>query len=181
MKTTCVGFDLDGVLYDWYTAIYTYFRSNKNFDGSYDSFWTDWKKHLLEDDVEYLASVPIFYEACAPTKQALSVLKELSEFCEIYYITARPAGTELVTERYLRKNNFPDWFNLTFSCDKGMHIRQFGVSYYLDDNPKIIKDVKNLTNAYLLDTVYYRDLQEGLPVVYSLQEFSDIVKGDKSV
>lgn len=181
MKPSCVGFDLDGVLYDWHLAVYTHYVTNKKFEGSYEEFWSSWKEYIPEEDIEYLVSVPTLYEAVIAPKRTISILENLSEFCEIYYITARPQEAKLVTERYLRKSNFPQWFNLSFSCDKGIQIRQYGIEYYLDDNPKIVKNVKNLTNAFLLDKIYYRDQQDGLSVVNSLQEFSNIVAGGSSV
>lgn len=174
-----LGLDLDGVLYDFHSALYTYCQYEMNYAGSYDEFWMDYIQNLSKSRQDYLMSLPIPYESTLPTKSTKDFLDFAKERAQIYYITSRPKEVEVVTERFLRKNDFPFLDNLIFAEDKSLPCRLYSITHFLDDGPRHLEATYQITNAYLMAKIWNREFRDKFKTVYSLKEFGKEVFGEQ--
>ena len=177
MKTNKIvlGLDIDGTLYDWHDAVYTFYQYEMRYPDTYSNFWSSYWRSLSLDRREYLASIPILYETKVPPACVLDFLEFAAQRSEIYYITHRPSEVERVTRKYFKKYNFPFQDNLIMTGDKANACRLYGVTHFLDDFASHIEKVKNIADSYLLARAWNRDERDGHNVVYSLKEFRERV------
>lgn len=173
MNNIVLGLDLDGCLYDWHSAVYTYYEYEMSCCKTFSEFWDDvnlWSK----EKQDYLVSLPFLYECQVPLKSTLDFL----EFCknnadDIYYITNRPEEIERITKRYFRRYNFPYPDNLFISGDKATVCRYVGVTHFLDDHVKHVKAVNGIADVYLMAKPWNKEFQDDYKTVHSLKEFQE--------
>jgi hypothetical protein len=168
-----VGFDLDGVLYQWHESVYEYFQCFKGYEGTFSDFWTVYIPSLSKDEQTYIVSLPFLYENKIPLESTL----ELLEFCNkntdgIYYITFRPLDLERVTQRYIRKY-FPQPENLFITGDKVTMSRYLGITHFIDDRDYYVRDISGIADSYLMAKPWNREFQSELKTVHSLKEFQE--------
>lgn len=176
MEKIVLGLDMDGCLYDWHGAVYTYFQYMENYDKDYDTFWLDFIRNLPQSRQDYIVSLPFLYEATSPRKSVMSFLNYCKDNdVEVYYITHRPESVERVTRRYMRNNNFPFLDNLFMTGDKGSACRYLGITHFLDDHIKHIKAVQGIAETYLMSQPWNREWQEEYRTVHGIKEFQEAV------
>jgi uncharacterized HAD superfamily protein len=170
-----IGLDLDGVIYPFHEALYTYAQYELDYEGTFREFWNSFVNEFSTEKKDYLVSIPIVYEQTVPSKETMELLANLTSDSELFYITGRALDLERVTRRYLSRYHFPKQDNLIFSADKITTCRLYGVTHFLDDFPHIVRDVQNVCDAYVMWKPWFQDRLEGLKVVRSLKEFVDRV------
>lgn len=176
MEKIILGLDLDGVLYDWHSAVFTYFQYECNYCGDYRTFWMEYFPSMSAEWHEYIVSLPFLYETQVPLQSTMNFLAFAKENAnDVYYITHRPREVENVTRRYFKKYDFPCQDNLFMTGDKANMCRYLGITHFLDDHVKHVDSVKRVSSSYLMSKVYNRDFQDGMNVVSSLREFKEIV------
>lgn len=174
MGKIVLGLDLDGVLYDWHSAVYTYFQYIKNYQGTYRQFWTEFINDTSKEEQEFIVSIPFLYSAITPSKQVIEFLNFAADNSEIYYITSRPDSVEHITKKYV-KEYFPYPDNLFSVHDKATTCRYLGVTHFLDDHEKHVKAVQPVANSFLKARCWNEYCQDQYNTVYSLKEFKEIV------
>jgi uncharacterized HAD superfamily protein len=170
-----LGLDLDGCLYPWHEAVYTYQQYMCGYSKSFNEFWDEvqfWPK----EKQDYLVSLPFLYETQVPLESTTKFL----EFCkenadEIYYITHRPPELERITKRYFRRYDFPYQDNLFITGDKATACRYLGVTHFLDDHVKHIQAVNGIADTYLMAKPWNKEFQDEFKTVRSLNEFKERV------
>lgn len=177
MNKIVLALDLDGCLYDWHSAVHTYYQYIKGFEGSYEEFWTTYINSLSKETQEYICSLDILYETQVVTQEVREFLDFASTKAELYYVTSRPITTERVTRRYLKKQDFPFQDNLYITSDKATICRYIGATHFLDDNVGHIKNVSPIADAYLMSKVWNRDYHDQFNTVYGLKDFRERVFG----
>lgn len=81
-----IACDLDGCLYFWHRAVYTYCVTYRNETRSYFDFWRQYKSFPKE--FWAITEQTDLYDKCIPTKDVLDTLNSLdSQGHTIYYIT----------------------------------------------------------------------------------------------
>ena len=165
-----VGFDLDGVLYNFVSSIYNYCRLYRGMEISYGEFAKNPDELTGQDVMNYLVTVPTIYETGLPKQEDMESLHSLKN-CEYFYITARPECVRLATEKFLAKNKFPDYQNLFMTKDKGVLSRLLQLNYYIDDMAKYVDKVSPTAKSFLLATPWNQKDREGRNVVSSIKEF----------
>lgn len=173
MGKIILGLDLDGVLYDYHSALYTFCQYELNYNGTYEEFWLDYFPACSKEKQDYLIGLPIPYETSIPSKQIIEFLEFANLRAEICYITFRPIELERITKRFLRRNNFPQQYNLYITGDKATACRYLGVTHFLDDHVKHVKAVSAVADAYLMAKLWNKDFQNDYKTVHSLKEFQE--------
>lgn len=65
---------------------------------------------------------------------SVDVVNDLAKYNTIYYVTARPKVSELVTKIWLKENGYPK-AKVIFTKDKPKVARQLGINLAIDDAP----------------------------------------------
>lgn len=176
MSRIVLGLDMDGCLYDFHSALYTYCQYELNYCGTYEEFWLSTVPNYSKEKQEYLIGLPIPYETQIPTKAVIDFLDYAKEHADdIYYITHRPQDLERITRQYLKRYDFPFPENIFITGDKATTCRYLGVTHFLDDFVKHVKAVNGIADAYLMAKPWNREFQDDYKTVFSLKEFQEKV------
>lgn len=175
MGKIVLGLDLDGVLYDYHSALYTFCQYELNYNGTYDEFWLDYIHNVSKEKQDYLIGLPMPYETSIPSKKIMEFLKFADENSEVYYITHRPTHLERVTRRYFRNHDFPQQDNLFITDDKLTTCRYLGVTHFLDDFVSNVEKVSFVAEAFLMAKPWNKESQDEYKTVHSLKEFQERV------
>lgn len=168
-----VGFDLDGVLYMWHEVVYDYFTAFKGYNGSYNTFWKNYKTILSNDDWKTIVDIAPFYSVKNPPMFCVDFLNAVAKKYTIHYITYRPESAVLSTEKYLSKYNFPFKENLIFTPDKADHARLLKLKYFVEDRIDYIEPLSKVTNVILRAQPWNEEYWDKYPTAHS---FSDMAK-----
>jgi len=171
-----IGLDLDGVLYDWHNAVLEYYKIYKNYDGSFDDFWSKAYKEFTPDDWEYLTGVDTFYSSEIPSESCLKFLERLSMSFELFYVTSRPETCRLTTEQYLRRYKFPFSHNLVMEKNKVSVARLYGTSYFVEDMPETVEKLSHVTTAILMARPWNHQFWDVYPTIRTLDEAWRFIK-----
>jgi len=175
MNRVVLGLDIDGVLYPFHEALYTYFQYEMNYVGTYQEFWLDYIPSMDLEKQKIVMSNPIPYDMILPSVQVMEFLSYAKDNSEIYYITHRPDELERITRRYFKRYDFPFQDNLIFTGDKVTACRLYGITHFIDDFVNQVERVSAVADAYLMSRIHNRDYQDGLKIVHNLKEFKEIV------
>lgn len=177
MNKIILGLDMDGVLYDWHSAAYTYYQYMKGYAGDYREFWTTFINDTPKEEQDYLVSLPFLYHAITPSPIVSNFLKEVSKLADIFYITSRPQTSDIehATRKYIQEYEFPFPDNLFITNDKVTVCRYTGVTHFLDDNAQHVKKVSETAKSYLLAKYWNQYAQDELDTVHGLYEFKERV------
>lgn len=170
MTMKSIGLDFDGVLYRWHESLYQYFVLYRDYDGSYETFWKDYKSIVSEDDLEYYASIDTLYSNMMPTCDCLSFLDQIKDRFNIFYITSRPVLVKTTTEAYMRRYSFPQRDNLVFTYDKGSYARRLRLSYFVEDSQKNAEELRAITTVILMAQPWNKPVWYEYPTVRNLNE-----------
>jgi uncharacterized HAD superfamily protein len=167
-----IGLDLDGVIYDWHHAVYTYLVTNKkNWSVSEEELWRDPYKYLPESEWSYIALLPTLYYTIIPSEKILQTIRNLdSEKNNIYYITNRYSeDVKRVTEKYLKDYSFPQAGNLIFTDDKSQMARILEIDVFVEDKPKNLESLVGLCRTIGIEQLWNekeREYLESLGVLF---------------
>ena len=173
-----IGFDLDGVLYDWHRVTYEFVvDSNKNFDVPFDEFWTDWlnqdENHMLAD---FLMMTPIFVTKIIMSDTMRNTLWTLAETNELFYITARPQEVHSGTEWWIKSSRIPNPENLIFAKDKLPHIINNEIAIFVEDMVKHALALQNHTEVILVEKPWNTIIQEEFPTIFSVNQLPELLE-----
>lgn len=171
-----IGLDIDGVLYPWHYSIYRYFIENKGYEGDIGKFWLE-DRHIVTD---YHVGLPTLYLDTSPTEDVLTYVPKLAELGNLFYITSRSLELESVTRKFLDKYKFPFKENLIFAENKATPVRLYAIDYFLDDMPKHVDSLQNITNVYLFKCIHNRLERENYKVINSIKEFYNLLVEEKN-
>lgn len=172
-----IGLDLDGVLYNWHSAVYTYYVMYKNYQGTEREFWTTRYKTISDDEWDCLVNMDILYSSQCPTPECMSFIHEISKYYSVYYITSRPAFVKITTEQYLKRHKFPFLENLVFTHDKSITARQLMLSMCVDDMPKNLEPLSKVTDVVMIAHPYNVDYWDKFPTAHSLTSALKLIIG----
>jgi len=176
-----IGLDMDGVLYPWNEALYTYFRIYKGFSGTQFEFskilplGRDSLGTLDDAFIGYLAGIEYLYGTMIPLKSMLESLRRIAKTYEVFYITARPKNARITTEKYLNSYGFPFPNNLILSRNKGVEARVLGLSFFVDDKPKHLDQISKETISFLFLQPWNEAYKNKYPTIRSIQELEEIL------
>ena len=152
-----IGFDIDGVLYPWHTAVDTYLKAYCNIDAGID-LWKNPLKYISPQFADNLCRMEDLCTKFIPDKDMLDVLWKLSEKHNIYYITSRPDDVKTATEMYFQKYGFPQNYNLTFTKDKSFWVKYYEIDLFVEDRDKFALELKDITNVVLVRQPWNEEL-----------------------
>lgn len=171
-KNMILGLDLDGVVYDYHSCLYTYCQYTFDYDGSYLDFWLNYFPNLPSEKQEYLVSIPMLYEMRIPDSFVMGFLEKSKRvFSEIFYVTGRGNDLKVVTERYLKKYDFPFYDNVIITRNKGLWCSNLQITHFIDDFPCHVISASRVCDAYLLNRPWNSDFVGDVNRIASLNEF----------
>jgi uncharacterized HAD superfamily protein len=173
-----LSLDIDGILYPYHEALYTYYEYEMGYSDTYEQFWSSFFPNLSQEKIEYIISIPIVYEMIEPYKHVLEFLEFAASKTNIYYMTSRSLDLERITRKYFKKYNFPFQDNLIMTKDKANSCRLYGVTHFLDDHAHHVESVAKVADAYLMAKIWNREYQDKFNTVHSLREFRERVFGN---
>ncbi len=176
--TSKIGFDLDGVLYDWHRVAYDWIVDvNENFDIAYDEFWIEWldrdENHRLAD---FLVRAPNFVTKIIMSEPMREMLWGLAETNEIFYITARPQEAHFGTKWWIKTSKIPNPENLIFAKNKLPHIISNEIPIFVEDMTKHALALQNHTEVILIAKPWNTIIQEEFPTIYSVLELPELLE-----
>lgn len=174
MKCENFGFDLDGVLYDWFTALIPLFKSF-GFDVSSPQEVYKILKKRDELFIKNIAAIPMPYTTMQPSKKTVEIANKISERFNIFYITYRPQSSYIAVINWLKKYRFPDYENLIMSVDKTVDIRINKIKYFVEDNPSIVEKIKGITNVIYKRNFYGTEIKNIFAEIKNLEELEEVL------
>ncbi len=147
-----LGFDLDGVLYDWHSPVYEYVVQYMGETRDYDQFWIDAATNKKAENKmlwRNLTKDLTLYNKVQVSKHIVKMVNDLSEKYEIVYITHRDRQwTGFTTWWWLKSNGFPNYDNLEMSGrPKAKSIEMYNCKYFVDDRDYVLESIKDVTQA----------------------------------
>jgi len=141
-----IAFDMDGVLYPWHDAVYTYLRVEREDEiPEFNLLWKDPYKYVRKERWDFIATIPLLYSTILPKKEILAMLKKLDvENNTLYYVTSRDKDLERVTKKYLDDYSFPQSFNLMHTKDKERIIRNWEIDAIVEDQASNLEKFSGL-------------------------------------
>ncbi len=170
-----LGFDMDGVLYDWHGQVYTHLTIHHGLTTPASEFWP------VADDVyedmfwHNLASIPTIYERALPHAGVLDTVNNLSRKYNIVYITKRPLAVERVTRQWLKTYKFPNYDNVFLTDDKSITVRYHNCKFYVEDRDKHIEELRNLTNVIVMNRDWNKSYSD-LPTIDHITELEELLE-----
>ncbi len=176
MISEVLGFDLDGVLYDWHSLVYDLLKRDYNLDIDYYTFWsTEWRKSNYQKIISGLVGDITLYSRLFIRPSINNVLKELDKYYDLVYITQRPKSAALTTRLWLKKNDVPNYSNVYILENKCNAIRELGCAFYIEDRVELAHQIKLLTNVILVAQPWNEGLRNGFEVIFNLEELPDLL------
>lgn len=171
-----VGFDLDGVLYDWHSAVYRDCLTRDELkEISFRDFWTHHFNTFSEDkQFNFTLRDPLFSKMI-PSKKLLNFLSEVAKQHEIYYITAREDAVSLTTRLYMERYDFPYKDNLTFSKDKATIVKLYRLDIFVDDFPHILESIGKSALTFLVRRPWNLDSQRDYNTISSVFDLKGVL------
>jgi uncharacterized HAD superfamily protein len=175
---TKIGFDIDGVLYDWHNVVYQWMKDyHTGFDVPYDEFWTDWiDRDEHANLANFLVKTPIFVTKLVMPDSMRDTLWELARKNELFYITARPRDVHFGTRQWMKMSRIPNTDNLIFAEDKLPHIIEHNIDYFVEDMTKHALALQNHTRIILVEKPWNRIIQEEFPTIQSVTQLPEIME-----
>jgi uncharacterized HAD superfamily protein len=173
-----IGFDLDGVLYNWHKVAYDWVEDcTTDFDISYDEFWTDWiDRDENKNLANFLVKTPIFVTNLIIPDSIRDTLWTLAEANELFYITARPREVHFGTKWWIKTSRIPNPENLIFAKDKLPHIIEHDIEYFVEDMTKHALALQNHTRIVLVEKPWNTIIQEEFPTIQSVTQLPELME-----
>lgn len=169
-----IGFDLDGVLYNWHEIVYEELVNFHGLSQGYDEFWHDQVQNKTKFNklfFQNLARIPTFCTALKIKDSDLDLLNKLHKRYNIYYITNRPKEVEISTCNWITREKLPQYENLIFTADKASKISELNIVAFTDDRLNNVENIRRVCKTFL----YSHPWNEGYEAdnvirIYGLEE-----------
>ena len=182
-----IGFDIDGVLFDWHKEVYDYFVNNRNYKGTYYKFWTEYIPTIQGTTLmDNTVLDPTMYSHKTIKPAYLDVLNEFdSDGWEIWYISSVPETIALDRVKWYRDNKLPQHENHSFpyGLSKLDAVMKAKCDYFVEDRMQTIKELMKHTFVFVVNKPWNEKLGaigefERINSVLDLPEF--LLVDDKS-
>ena len=185
LNSMILGFDLDGVILD-HTGLKIALAKNLGFDLTPEHTPSEIIKKMLPE--EHLVSLQhsLYYdpETCAATFVMRGAEMFFAELCKKnipYYLISRRRVPETAISVLQEKGLWPQYFNesntffVTTPEEKNDCAKKLGVTHYLDDEPKVLTVLADVSHRFLLDQHGVLPASSAYTTVRSLQEFQKYI------
>jgi len=174
MTTECIGFDLDGVLYDWHGVVYQHLCIFHKLNIDYKTFWTEATNIYSDNFWNGIERIVTLYGKLPPSDSLLDTLNYLARKYNIIYVTSRPEEVEKSTRHYLERWSFPEYDQVFFYKDKTIPVRKSQCSYFVEDKVDNILQLENHTNVIIKSQPWNKQL-EGFIRIFSIEELKGLL------
>jgi uncharacterized HAD superfamily protein len=176
---TKIGFDLDGVLYDWHKVIYEWVKDySTDFDVSYSEFWLDWiQKEERKKLANFLCKTPIFVTNLIMSESLRKMLWSLALENELFYITSRPKEVRFGTEWWIKTSRIPNPENLIFAFDSKLpYIIDNEIDYFVEDMTKHAIALRDHTQVILISKPWNTIIQGEFPTISDVSQLPELLE-----
>jgi hypothetical protein len=176
-----IGFDVDGVLYDWHEVIYDYAVRFENYRDTYEKYWYDFGHgNRSKIYVDYIVKNPTFVTKVAIDPKIKQMLWDLSKEHEIFYVTARPKEIVRATHRWFKDSDVPYMENVFIATndDKVPFIIEHGIELFIDDRDKYITALEPYTRVIVVRKPWNKFLWDTYTNVGSVLEIPNIIRSE---
>jgi uncharacterized HAD superfamily protein len=157
-----LGFDLDGVLYDFHRALYTELQIYENIQQTYQDFWTaGYKTYRNNKWWDNIIQLKHIYGTQPAKKEVVELVNNLSKKYDIYYISNRPATVFDATKNWLTRFRFPKVENLIQTTDKRSVVQSLGISIFVEDRLENVDKLKDICKVYVVRQPYNEAYLDG--------------------
>lgn len=177
-----LGFDIDGVLYDWHMPVYRYMVNNMQETRDYDQFWIEVATNKKAENKMLWRNIVLdltLYNKTAVSKEIIKMVNDLSKKYEIVYITHRDEQwTRFTTWMWLKSCGFPNYDNLEMSGrPKEKSIEMYKCKYFVDDRDYVLESIKDVTKAIGIKHPQNRHIRDiGIPFLDNILDLPKLLK-----
>lgn len=156
-----IGFDLDGVLYDWHLAAYDYAVEFLGIKLDINTFFLDSPEHgFTEIFWKNLTRIPFLYTKFGIKKELYNMLVELAKDNELFYITHRPDEAKESTRKWAERCNLPFAENIIFTKNKSVEIRKNNIKLFIDDDHRVIQKLDKICTTIFVSTPWRKEYKK---------------------
>jgi len=170
-----VGFDLDGVLYDWHRAVYNDCVSHEDYEGSFREFWTGYFQSFPRNKQKNFCYRDPLYSSQIPSKKLLKFLDSVAKEHEIFYVTARSDECYLTTKFYMERYNFPYSYNLVLAKDKATIIKLHRIDIFIDDFPSNLDEIGSSATTFLIKKPWNEEVMDNYNTILSVFDLEGVL------
>jgi uncharacterized HAD superfamily protein len=177
-----LALDIDGVIYPWQEVVWEDFVLRNKTTLDFASFWKEFfkeKNKMFQDNVVLTKT---YYTKRVPTKKLIELLKDLAKEFDLYYITARPAETKLVTDIWFDRYNLPCKEKIIFTENKKEAVVLLGIDILVEDSYLFANQCSNFCSVFLVDRPYNKGKENlGVKRINNIFELKENLKDDCKV
>jgi uncharacterized HAD superfamily protein len=168
-----IGFDIDGVIYDFHKAVYPALRVMSLTARDYIRFWTcevNGDHDVNRENWAWLSSEAGLF-CNPPIDLVVPYLQKLNERHQLYYVTSRDPELEAFTHEWFREHAIP-YAEIIFAADKRPHMKD--LVWFVEDNPDNAKILNDHTQVILIRKDWNWHLRSMFPMydhITQIKEF----------
>ena len=151
-----IGFDLDGVMYDWHQSAYDWCTRSGVTNVDWETFWLEWLPTQSTIFTNNLTGLQDLYENMIPSPKFFEFIRRVTKGHNVFYITYRPKEVERVTERFLKKYGYPNSENIIFCKDKVPPVLTNDIELFVEDRHFIANSLAPVCKTLLITKVWNR-------------------------
>jgi uncharacterized HAD superfamily protein len=177
-----IGFDVDGVIYDWHMSVYDYGVRYLDVKDTFEDYWNDLISGKYNSIyINNLIKNPILVTNRDINPKILDMLNALSREHTIYYVTARPDELNFATKQWFKRNKLPQQENLyiTNNGDKVKYIVDHKIDVFVEDREKNAIELKDYTKVILVKQLWNESIRDQFLCVNTVLELPEVLESLK--
>jgi uncharacterized HAD superfamily protein len=167
-----IGFDIDGVVYDWHRALYPTLVHNHHTEKCFDLFWRDQVNGNGEIDPDtwlYLRHDESFYSN-PPIPFVAQYLQWLNQDHELWFVTQRPPSLEEFTKQWFVYHSIP-FAHITCVIDKKNLVKD--LEWFVEDNPHNVVKLSVVTRMIVIKKPWNEHLRGNFPMYDNISQIME--------
>jgi uncharacterized HAD superfamily protein len=172
-----IGFDIDGIIYNYHQALYDEMVAMFGLTDDYDTFWTKTMPSYSKFKQDNLTSIEHIYANMPPSKEIIDTVKYFAKkFGEVFYVTARPESCRFVTYNSMKNWGFPCLENLYIvGKQKDQQVKKLHLDIFVEDRDKHALELKDICKVYLVKKPWNVSIQEQFSCIDSIMDLRSIL------
>ena len=172
-----LGLDIDGVLYPWQEIVYNYAKYHDGDERSFYDFWKEATEQVFTTNIgKFWLYNNLFYTQRDIKPEILDTLHYLTEFYDLYYITARVKTVWNTTRYWFKKNKLPQLDNLYFTeSEKLPLVLQHEIDHFVEDRIKHVLELRDHRSVILIRHPWNELIWNEVPTLESVVQLPELL------